>query len=313
MDQLRALKYFVKVVETGSFTQAAASFGVPPSSLSRRIADLEASLGATLLKRSTRVVNVTEVGQLYFQQVSELLSRLEESDEVVRSYQATPTGQLKITSTVGFGEQILTPLMERFSEQYPEIVLDIRLSDELSRLDRDDVDLAIRGGYAPDERVIATKLMENEFILLASPDYLAEHGVPRDPFELRQHKGVHFRTPMGPIPWLYEHEGEWHDVTGETVAVSNNGKWILKLAEEGKGITMVPRWTVQPQLQMERLIELTFDKPLVVTQVPNIAIYLLYQKHRYVVPKIKAAVDFLVKETTKINDAVYAKTENGFT
>lgn len=305
MDQLRALKYFVKVVETGSFTQAAASFGVPPSSLSRRVADLEASLGATLLKRSTRVVNVTEVGQLYYQQVSELLSRLEESAEAVRSYQARPTGQLKISSMVGFGEQILIPLMEKFSEQYPEIVLDIRLSDELSKLDRDDVDLAIRGGYAPDERVIATKLMENEFILLGSPKYLEKHGIPKDPFELRDHRGIHFRTPIGTIPWLCQIDGEWHDVTGETVAISNNGKWIRELVEQGKGLTMIPRWTVQPELKSGSLVELKFDSPLAISQSSGFAIYMLYQKHRYVVPKIKAAVDFLIAETASINQAIY--------
>ena len=168
MDQLRALRYFTAVVETGSFTQAAKRFSVPASSLSRRVADLEKSLGATLLKRSTRTVQVTEIGRSYFEQVRELLLQLEQSDESVRSYQARPMGRLRISSTVGFGERILLPLLEEFSQLYPDVLLDVSLSDELSTLGRDEVDIAIRGGYAPNERVLAIKLMSNQFIPAAA-------------------------------------------------------------------------------------------------------------------------------------------------
>ena len=149
MDQLRAIRYFGKVAETGSFTKAAAAFDVPPSSLSRRVADLEKSLGATLLKRTTRVVKLTEVGRIYYNDIQDILNQLEQSHETVRSYQAKPMGQLRISSMVGFGERILLPLLGEFSELYPEIILDVSLSDELSALGREDVDVAIRGGYAP--------------------------------------------------------------------------------------------------------------------------------------------------------------------
>ena len=142
MDQLRALRYFSKVAETGSFTKAANTFGVPPSSLSRRVADLEHSLGATLLKRSTRDVKLTEVGQRYYAQISDIIYQLEQSNEAVRSYQAKPMGHLHISSMVGFGERILLPLLDEFSQLYPEVVLDVSLSDELSALGRDDVDIA---------------------------------------------------------------------------------------------------------------------------------------------------------------------------
>ena len=179
MDQLRALRYFSKVVQLGSFTQAAAEFSVPPSSLSRRVADLENHQGADLLKRSTRSVQVTEIGEIYIQQIQDVLRLLAHSDETVRSYQAKPMGQLRITSLVGFGEQRLLPALEDFKAQYPDVVLDVRLSDELTSLSRDDVDLAIRGGYAPNERVQAIRLMSNEFIPVAAPAYLAEMGVPQ--------------------------------------------------------------------------------------------------------------------------------------
>lgn len=294
MDQLRALRYFCAVVETGSFTQAARSFSVPASSLSRRVADLEKSLGATLLKRSTRAVQLTEIGRSYHEQVRDILAQLEQSDESVRSYQARPMGQLRISSTVGFGERILLPLLEEFSQLYPDVVLDVSLSDELSTLGRDDVDIAIRGGYAPNERVLAIKLMSNSFIPVASPGYLARMGTPRHPQELVDHQGLYFRTPAGPTPWICEINGQWQKVSAPPVAVSNSGKWLADKAVAGQGILMAPRWSLEHYLQRGELQELFFDPAVQVTQNTDLAVYLLYQKQRYGVPKVKVAVDFIV-------------------
>lgn len=294
MDELKALRYFSKVVETGSFTQAARAFGVPPSSLSRRVADLEKSLGATLLKRSTRVVKISEIGQSYYLQIQDILNQLEQSNEAVRSYQAKPVGHLHISSMVGFGERILLPMLDEFSQLYPDIVLDVSLSDELSALSRDEVDIAIRGGYAPNERVIAIKLMDNQFIPVASPRYLKERGTPQNPLQLRQHKGLYYRTPNGPTPWLCEIEGQWQDVSAPQVAVSNNGKWLANKAVNDQGIMMAPRWVIEPYLLSGELQELKFDPALRISQNDELAVYLLYQKHAYLVPKVKVAVDFIV-------------------
>ncbi len=293
LDQLKALKYFVAVVETGSFTKAAARFSVPPSSLSRRIADLENSLGANLLKRSTRVVNLTEIGREYYNQVSKTITELENSDEVVRSYQATPMGQLRISSMVGFGEQILLPLLDEFNELYPNIILDVHLSDQLSTLGRDDVDVAIRGGYVPNERVIAQRLMGNQFLTAASASYLARMGTPQNTTQLQDHKGLYYRTPTGPTAWLCDLDGQWQDVSAPAVAISNGGYWLIDKAVKGRGIIMLPRWVLQPYLDRGELQLLDIQPPITTTQNPEFAIYLLYQKQRYHVPKVKAAVDFI--------------------
>ena len=294
MDQIRALRYFCEVAETGSFTRAAEVFSVPPSSLSRRVAALEDSLGATLLKRSTRAVQLTEIGQLYFQQVKDILSQLEQSDGAVRSYQAKPMGQLRISALTGFGERLVLPLLGEFKALYPDVILDLSLSDAVSNLGRDEVDIAIRGGYAPNERVQAIRLMDNEFIPVASPNYLKEMGTPENVLELTSHRGLFYRTPMGPSPWLCEIDGEWRDVAGIPVAVSNHGKWLGELALEGRGILMAPRWSLAENLDSGQLKELFFNTTLRVSQTAEMAIYLLYQKQQYAVPKVKAAVDFLV-------------------
>ncbi len=282
------------MVETESFTKAAARFSVPPSSLSRRIADLENSLGANLLKRSTRVVQVTEIGREYYNQVSQIIAELDNSNEAVRSYQAKPKGQLRISCMSGFGERILCPLLDEFSKLYPDIILDVHLSDELSTLGRDDVDIAIRGGYAPNERVVALRLMDNQFVPAASKKYLSEMGTPKHPLQLKQHKGLYYRTPMGPTSWLCEIEGQWQDVSAPAVAISNGGIWLLSKAVKGQGIIMLPRWVLQPYFDSGELQLLDVNPNISTTQNHEFAIYLLYQKQRYHVPKVKVAVDFLV-------------------
>lgn len=296
MDQLRAIKYFVKVAETSSFSRAAEHFQVPPSSLSRRVADLEAHLGATLLTRSTRVVRLTEIGQRYYRDIVEVLAQLDATHEAVSLYQAEPMGRLRISAMVGFGERILLPLMDRFNQRYPDVQLDITLSDELSVLDRDEVDIAIRGGYAPDARVVAIKLMNNDFIAVASPEYLARYGTPSHPLELKHHKGLYFRTPQGPTRWICELDDRWQDVSAPGVGYSNAGPWLLARAVRGDGILMLPGWVLKPYLDRGELVPVRVSPGLQVTTQPGMAIFLLYQKTRYQVPKIRAAVDFLVAE-----------------
>lgn len=293
MDQLRAIRYFIAVAEGESFSAAASQFDVPASSISRRVSDLETSLGAQLLKRTTRMVHLTEIGEAYYRQVKDIVAQLEQSDQTVRSYQTKPMGRLKISSMVGFGERILIPLMDEFKQTYPDVVLDVVLSDELSSLSRDDVDIAIRGGYAPNERVLAVKLMANEFIPVAAPSYLKQYGVPKNTAELKQHQGLFFKTPMGPTPWLSEINGQWQEVTAPAELITNNGKWLLQEAMAGKGILMIPNWVVMPYLESGELIRLIFNEPLNITENANFAIYMLYQKSAYGVPKVKAAVDFI--------------------
>jgi DNA-binding transcriptional LysR family regulator len=295
MDELKALRYFLKVAETGNFTLAANTFKVPPSSLSRRISDLEAHIGASLLHRTTRVVKLTEVGHQYYQQIKDILAQLEDANESARSHNTEPKGLLRISSLVSFGESTLLPLLEEFNLRYPKIVLDVTLSDQLAAFNRDEADIALRGGYAPNERIMAIKLFSNRFYPFAAPGYLKQNGVPVKAEQLTQHKGLFFKTPAGVQPWLI-HQGEhWKNVSAEHTVISNNGQWLLKQAEDGRGILMAPRWFTQNSVQQGALVELTIspDVYIAATEEPG-NIYLLYQKQRYQQAKIKAAVDFLV-------------------
>ncbi|NVK56934.1 MAG: LysR family transcriptional regulator [Alteromonadaceae bacterium] len=298
MDKLKALTYFVEAAENASFSAAAKRFDVPASSVSRRIADLESSLGAQLLKRSTRSVTLTEVGELFLREAKGILANVKHAEQTVLNYQTEPSGVLKVSAMAGFGDQILLPILEDFADRYPGITLDVMISDELTKLARDDVDIAIRGGFAPNEHVIAKRLMDNTFIPVVSPAFIASHGMPKSPLALTGYAGLFFKTPNGPNRWFCEIKGQWHDVSGTTQLISNNGRWLINSAIKGKGILMLPRWSVARELSTGALIELNFEHPVHVSRGQDLGIYLLYQKVDYTSPKVKAAVDFIVESMT---------------
>lgn len=302
VDHLRAMRYFAKVVETGSFTRTAAEFDVPPSSVSRRVADLEKELGATLLKRSTRSVQATEIGQIYFRQAQKILQQFEESEETVRSYQRTPMGQLHINAVVGFGERALLPHLEEFRSLYPEILLDVSITDTPFSPLRDDVDIVIGGGHLPNERVQAVTLMTGDWVLMASPGYLQERGYPETVFDLKDHDGILYRSDYGPMAWLCEIDNEWHDVSPRAIAMTNSMQWHEELVLSGQGLLLAWRMYMADhiatgkirEVQLDRPIHLKLERPFGVNSSDPTSIFLLYQKHRYQIPKIKVAVDYLV-------------------
>jgi len=142
MDKLRALQYLLKVADTLSFSRAAKAFGVPASSISRRITDLEAELGVELLHRTTRMVRLTEIGALYMEQVRAGLAQLNDADELVGQRSSMPSGTLRISSMPSYGQLLLMPALQDFCDRYPDIVLDVHLSDALVDLGRDQIDIA---------------------------------------------------------------------------------------------------------------------------------------------------------------------------
>lgn len=223
MDKLRALQYLVKVADTLSFSRAAKAFGVPASSISRRITDLEADLGVQLLHRTTRTVRLTEVGALYLEQVRAGIAQLNDAEELVAQRSNTPSGTLRISTMPGYGRLLLLPALQDFGERYPQIVLDVHLSDTLVDLGRDQIDIAIRGGRQPQDRVVARKLDPNRFILAASPQYLATMGTPRTLDDLQGHRALMYRGPNAVIPWQGLDEEGWREIPVTPAFISNDG------------------------------------------------------------------------------------------
>ena len=301
MDRMQALQYFLEVAETGSFSKAAKSFGVPASSISRAVQNLEAELKVKLLHRTTRVVKLTELGELYIQQVRPAISALNNADELIREQPNTPSGVVRITSTPGYGSFCLMPALEKLRRQYPELVLDIELTDQISNLARDEVDIAIRATGSPPERSVARKLTDNSFVLVASKDYLKRFGTPLTLADLSEHKTLLYRRPSGVLHWQAKSQSGWQEVQTQAVLISNVGQTLVQEAALGSGLALVPEWGVGEQLKSGELLQIRLqDAELSISQSFDLGIYLLYQKQKYSLKKVQVTIDFLLAELSGV-------------
>ena len=297
MDQLRAIEYFVKVAELGSFTSAARTVGVPASSVSRRIQDLEAHLGTTLLNRTTRSVSLTELGSVYLEQVRPALKSLDHAKALITDRPSAPNGLLRITANPGYGRLLLMPAIHKLRATYSELIIDVELTDQVYNLANHEVDIAIRATADLPDRAIARKLADSAMKLVASPDYLATHGTPRTLADLAAHQALMYRGPNRLIDWQAKTDVGWQDVQTHPVFICNVGRELVEQALAGTGLGLFFGWGVQQELAAGDLVEITLeDAELSITRSETGGIYLLYNQPKYRLNKIKAAVDFLVQE-----------------
>ncbi|MEM9487877.1 MAG: LysR substrate-binding domain-containing protein [Myxococcota bacterium] len=297
MDKLRALRYFLAVASTGSFSMAARTLAVPASSVSRRIRDLEEHLGVELFHRSTRVVRLTELGMLYRSQVCEAVENLDFADALVGDRSDEPAGNLVVTCTASYGHVRLLPVLERFADRYPQIVLDVSLTDQVVDLARGEVDLAIRGTAQLPERCVARLLTPHAFRLVGSPAYLSRRGRPRVLADLARHSALLYRNPDGVSMWQARQGNDWRKVPTVHSLVTNDGLFLLHATCAGRGLALLPHWGCRPALERGDLVQVTLeDAELSITSRPGAAMYLLYYRPRYQLHKIRVAVDFLLDE-----------------
>lgn len=298
MDRLRAMHYLLKVADLLSFSRAAQALGVPASSVSRRIADLEAELGAELLHRTTRAVRLTEAGQRYVEQIRAAVDLLKDADEAVTQRGGAPRGTLRISAMHGYGQARVMPVLREFQALHPDLVLDVHLSDAVVDLGRDQVDLAIRGGRQPQDRVVARKLDPNRFVLAGSPSYLKRHGCPKTLDDLLGHAALMYRGPNAIIKWHGRDEDGWRELPMSPAFVTNDGASLIALACEHRGLVLLPEWSLAAALRDRRLVRVEMTDPahtVSVSREGESGIYLLYLQPRFRIPKIKVAVDFLVE------------------
>jgi len=295
MDKLRAMRYLLEVADTLSFSRAAKAFGVPASSISRRITDLEAELGVELLHRTTRTVRLTEIGATYLEQMRIGMAQLKDAEELVGQRSSTPSGTLRISAMPSYGQRLLMPALQDFCERYPDIVLDVHLSDALVDLGRDQIDIAIRGGRQPQDRVVARKLDPNRFVLAAAPQYLAQMGTPRSLDDLHGHRALMYRGPSAVIKWQGLDDTGWHEIPVTPAFISNDGASLVAMACKGRGLVLLSEWGLKDYLRRGELVQVTLDQPVSVGRGGESGIYLLYLQTRYRIPKVRVAVEFLVE------------------
>src|SRR5918995_2106794 len=204
MLDLNDILIFARVVEAGSFTAAARLLGMPKATVSRRIVALEREVGVRLIQRTTRSLNVTDAGRLYYEQSSQALRTIEEANLRLAEARAEPSGTIRISAPVGFGDSFLTGAVFDFLGEHPKTKVELCLTDDQLNLVESGIDLAFRTGILPDSTLIARKLGSTHRILCASPDYLARRGVPQAPVDLARHHCVIAGPSAANAHWVLE-------------------------------------------------------------------------------------------------------------
>ena len=297
MDKLRALKYFAHLANSLNFSVTADHFRVPASSVSRRIKDLEIELGAALFERTTRTVRLTDLGNLYLGEIGPALQSIEMADELVGTQSQSPTGMLRITAMPGYGERFVLPALEKLRGQYENIDFDLNFTDQVINLASNEVDIAIRAASKLPDQVVARKLGDNDFVLVATPSYIAKYGAPTVSSELLHRSVFMYCTPYGILEWLVLQNGVWRTVELNPKYVTTHGQSLLNSVLEGHGVSFLPSWGVAEDIKAGKLVALELeDGPLSTRGDAQTGVYLLYHPPKFRLQKIKVAVDFLVAE-----------------
>lgn len=302
MDKIRALRYFKQVAEVNSFSRAAQMFDVPASSISRRIKDLENELGVELIKRTTRHVSTTELGSVYVELIADALKKIDDADELISQRMDAMEGKLTISVTASYGEKVLSPILQKFRMKYPAITLDIEFSDDKVILGKDSVDIAIRAGHAPQERVVAKKLSSDPFVLVATPQLFNSlstrfgHSVLTVD-DVENSPTLLYRGPQGVRDWWTSQKDGWQKANLSPVMRSNSGSALLEAALAHEGLALYPQWWVKEYIESGELIAVPTAELISSAPSLNLDIFILYQQAKYQIPKIKCCVDFILEHT----------------
>ncbi len=293
MLNLNDMAIFTKVVESGSFTGAARLLGLPKSTVSRKIAHLEESLGVRLLERTTRALKLTEIGATYFEHCARIVSEAEEANLAVTQMQATPRGKLRITAPTEFGSLYLGAILAAYLQRYPQVKVEVELSNRVVDLIDEGFDLAIRAGSLPDSSLIARKLASESVFICASPVYLENQGQPLTPEELSRHEMI--LSPASPRNHLklLSEKGEAATVTIRGSLQVNSLATARDAAVAGLGLVALPEMICWEDLQSGRL-----QVALQGWVLPGTGIHAVYPSPRHLSAKVKTFIDFLQAKLT---------------
>ena len=290
MDRFDAITAFTNVVDTGSFARAAERLDVSVSSVSRHVAELEAHLGARLLNRTTRRLSLTEAGRAFHERCTQLLADLEEAEASAGAGTLAPRGTLKVSCGVSFGTQYVAPAVADFMSKYPDVRLDLELSDRIVDLVEEGFDAAVRIGAVGGQNLVARRVGDTRLVCCAAPAYLARHGEPRAPEDLTRHACLLYQYLPQRDTWTFaDRNGAARRVRVAGPVYANNGTFLAALAEAGIGICYEPDFIVGPAVRGGRLV------PLLRGFVPNVsAIHVVYASRRHLSAKVRAFAEFLM-------------------
>jgi DNA-binding transcriptional LysR family regulator len=292
VDRFDNMRVFAKVVKSGSFTGAAAALGISASMVSQHVKDLEERLGVRLLNRTTRKVSLTEIGRAYYARCTGLLTDLEETERAVSDMQIAPRGDLRVNAPPCLGAHCLGPAVIDFVARFPNISVELMLSDRLVDMVEEGFDVAVRCDPLPDSSLIARHLAPCHLVVCGAPSYFERRGVPRTPADLKAHNCL---TVAGSALSYYR---VWHLTAADGTALDfspignlrTNSAAVLKMAAlAGHGLVCLPGAFLHDALESGRLVTVLDDYLL-----PPLTLRALYPPNRHLSAKVRAFVDFLV-------------------
>lgn len=287
---------FARVVQAGSFTAAARLLGMPKSSVSKKVADLEERLGVRLLQRTTRTLGLTDAGRVYFERCARIIDELEEADQAVAELQAAPRGVLRVTVPLSFG--VLGSIVAGFLSEHPGVQVEMVCTDKLVDLVQDGFDVAIRAGPLQDSSLVARKLGTIKRVLVASPAYLRKRGSPRAPEDLAEHACIAFGGGPTPALWCLEFEGRRRDVRVSPRFTVNDFEMMIDAARAGVGIAWVMDFLAANELREGRLRHVLPEWCSVETPV-----HAVYPTVRHLSPKVVRFIDCLREHLSRAQRA----------
>jgi DNA-binding transcriptional LysR family regulator len=289
MDRLRAFEVFATAVGQGSFTRAADKLQTSPANVTRYVNELEESLGARLLNRTSRRLSLTETGKTLYDRALSILEEVAEAEAIASSASIQPRGRLRINAPLSFGVLHLAPLWPRFMVRYPDIALDISLTDRLVDLIEEGYDLAVRISRGGSPTLVSRKLATARHVIAASPEYIARHGAPEKPEDLAGHVCIAYTYAASADEWrLTDAAGKVHVLPVTNIMQTNNGETARAAALAGRGIILQPTFLIGEDVRQGRLICLLPDY-----RAHEVDVLAVYPSRRHVSGKVRVMLDFL--------------------
>lgn len=292
MDNLDAIRLFVEAAQLGGLSVAGRKLGLSPAAASARLLKLEASLATRLFERTTRQLRLTDEGRLYLQHCRLALQSLDDARAALSSGKKEIRGKIRLSATSDFGRHVLSPWLDEFTARYPQVVPALLLSDSLSHLIGDEVDLVIRFGVPPDSSLIARPLAANHRVLCAAPGYLQRRGAPDHPQQLGDFDHIVAGQSGWSSEWLLQRgeETALFKVPMEAARETNDGALARQWAIDGHGIVLKSIWDVSTDLKTGRL-----QRVLPEWQSAEAPVHALFPRNRYLAPRVRALLDFLLE------------------
>lgn len=291
-DLASHLEFFVLLARHGSLSAVARALDLTPPAATKRLAQLEEQLGVRLVNRTTRTSSLTPEGETYLDYATRILAELREMEEAVSGTRSVPRGLLKVNASLGFGRTAIAPLVSRFARRNRQVEVQLDLTDRPVDLVAGGIDLAIRLGKLPDQRLVARRIMSNRRFLCASPRYLEQHGTPADLAELARHRCIVHRQNEGAHGvWRLVHQGRTVAVKVAGTLSSNDGDIALGWALDGHGILLRSEWDLKKYVDSGRL-------RIVLPQYeqPAADLYLVYPGARRQSARARAFIDFVAAQ-----------------